>query len=315
MSSNTASVAEKGYTASAPQSYNIRWFVCALLFAATTINYMDRSVLSFIEPLLHKLPFMGWDLAKRHFHQTVFDNNYGNIIICFQIAYGVGFLFAGRIIDRLGTKIGYAVAIAIWALSSLSHAFVTSVVGFCIARAMLGLGESGNFPAAIKATTEWFPSEERALATGLFNSGSNVCFFLAPLLSPLSPRTGDGAPHSSPPAPWACCWLLVWLALPVQPPAPRLHSDPGEPRRRLRLPRLLRRHHPLLGPAAAGPAPTPSPSARASPTPSGGSTSSTSRSFSIATTGSTCSMPTGRSSPSMWSRPWAPSLAARSPAG
>jgi MFS transporter, ACS family, hexuronate transporter len=165
-----------------PQSTNVRWFVCALLFLATTINYMDRSVLSLIEPLLHTLPFMGWDLAKDAAHQSVFNNNYGNIVICFQIAYGIGLLTAGRLIDKLGTKVGYALAIGVWALASMGHAFVFSVAGFCIARFMLGLGESGNFPAAIKATTEWFPSEERALATGLFNSGTNASAFIAPPL-------------------------------------------------------------------------------------------------------------------------------------
>src|ERR1700733_10705822 len=182
MSTNTASLAEPGYPASAPDKSNVRWFVCALLFAATTINYMDRSVLSLIEPLLHDLPFMGWDFNHDVAHQSVFNNNYGNIIICFQVAYGIGLLTAGRFIDKLGTKLGYAIAITIWALSSMGHALVTSVIGFCIARTLLGLGESGNFPAAIKATTEWFPSEERALATGLFNSGSNVSAFIAPPL-------------------------------------------------------------------------------------------------------------------------------------
>ncbi len=169
------------YAAAAPpQSSNVRWFVCGLLFLATTINYMDRSVLSLIEPVLHTLPFMGWDPTKDAAHQSVFNNNYGNIVICFQIAYGIGLLTAGRLIDKLGTKLGYALAIGVWALSSMGHALVGSVAGFCIARFMLGLGESGNFPAAIKATTEWFPSEERALATGLFNSGTNASAFIAP---------------------------------------------------------------------------------------------------------------------------------------
>jgi ACS family hexuronate transporter-like MFS transporter len=214
MSSNTARAAEEGMTFSAPQSSNIRWFVCGLLFAATTINYMDRSVFALIVPLLHNLPFMGWDPARDVTHQDVFNNNYGNIIICFQIAYGAGFLFAGRLIDKLGTKIGYAVAIAVWALSSLSHAFVTSVLGFCVARAMLGLGESGNFPAAIKATTEWFPSEERSLATGLFNSGSSVSFFIAPVL--VAFVTGKWGWRSAflTTGSMGLCWLVVWLFFP-----------------------------------------------------------------------------------------------------
>jgi ACS family hexuronate transporter-like MFS transporter len=214
MSANAASLSQQGFSSDAPQSNNIRWFVCALLFAATTINYMDRSVLSLIEPLLHKLPFMGWDLSKDTTHQDVFNNNYGNIIICFQIAYGFGFLFAGRIIDRLGTKTGYALAIAVWALSSLSHAFVFSVLGFCIARAMLGLGESGNFPAAIKATTEWFPSEERAFATGLFNSGSNVSFFVAPVLVAFVTGKWGWQAAFLTTGSMGLIWLVVWLLFP-----------------------------------------------------------------------------------------------------
>src|SRR5580704_15617970 len=112
------------FTANAPDKSNMRWFVCFLLFMATTINYMDRSVFSFIEPLLHNVPFMGWDFSADQFHQPVFDNNYGNVIIYFQIAYGVAFIFAGRIIDKLGTKAGYAAAILVWAISSLSHSLV-----------------------------------------------------------------------------------------------------------------------------------------------------------------------------------------------
>jgi MFS transporter, ACS family, hexuronate transporter len=214
MSTKTASLAEEGFTSSTPQSTNVRWFVCALLFAATTINYMDRSAFSFIEPLLHNVPFMGWDFSSDQFHQKVFDNNFGNVLIYFQIAYGVGFLFAGRIIDKLGTKTGYAIAIMIWAVSSMSHSLVTSVAGFCVARVFLGLGECGNFPAAIKATTEWFPTEERAKAVGIFNSGTCAAFFLAPLL------IGYATAHYG----WRAAflatgslgmlWLVVWLSFP-----------------------------------------------------------------------------------------------------
>ncbi len=193
---------------------NLRWLVCLLLFLATTINYMDRSVLSLIEPLLHRLPFMGWNDAVDVHHQAVFDNNYGNIIICFQIAYGLGLLTAGRLIDRVGTRIGYAVAIAVWALSSMSHALVFSVAGFCVARFLLGLGESGNFPAAIKATTEWFPVEERALATGLFNSGSNASAFLAPaLVAYVTARFGWQAAFLTTGS-MGLVWLVLWLLFP-----------------------------------------------------------------------------------------------------
>jgi len=209
-----ASQPASGFTASAPQRSNTRWFVCALLFAATTINYMDRSVLSLIEPLLHNLPFMGWDFTKDTAHQVVFNNNYGNIIICFQVAYGVGLLTAGRFIDKLGTKLGYALAITVWALSSISHALVGSVIGFCIARALLGIGESGNFPAAIKATTEWFPTEERALATGIFNSGSNAASFVAPgLVAFVTYRFGWKAAFVTTGS-MGLLWLIIWLLFP-----------------------------------------------------------------------------------------------------
>jgi len=213
MPSNTASLAEEGVTASAPQNTNVRWFICALLFAATTINYMDRSVLALVEPLLH-LPFMGWVPGVAPAFQTAYHLNYGNIIICFQVAYGVGFLFAGRIIDKFGTKTGYALAIAVWACASLSHSIVTSVVGFCIARIMLGIGESGNFPAAIKATTEWFPSEERALATGVFNSGSNAAFFIAPILvAAVTARFGWHAAFICTGS-MGILWCITWLIFP-----------------------------------------------------------------------------------------------------
>jgi ACS family hexuronate transporter-like MFS transporter len=221
MLTKTASYAEESVSASAPQNTNVRWFVCALLFAATTVNYMDRQIFSLIEPLLHNLPFMGWNFAADNLHQPVFDNNFGNIIICFQIAYGAGFLFAGRMIDKLGTKIGYALAIGIWALASLSHSFVTSVLGFCIARVFLGIGESGNFPAAIKATSEWFPTEERAKAVGIFNSGSNVSSIIAPALVAFvtvkwawsASRWGWGAAFITSGS-MGLIWLIVWLFFP-----------------------------------------------------------------------------------------------------
>lgn len=216
MPTKTASFSEPGYTTSAPDKDSMRWFVCFLLFAATTINYMDRSVFSNIEPLLHNVAFMGWNPAQDKFHQPAFDNNFGNVLIFFQIAYGIGFLFAGRVIDRLGTKVGYSLAIAVWCLSSLSHSLVTSVAGFCVARIFLGLGESGNFPAAIKATSEWFPTEERAKAVGLWNSGSNVSFFLAlPLINFVTghSRLGWRAAFLSTGS-LGLLWLVGWFMFP-----------------------------------------------------------------------------------------------------
>ena len=199
---------------SAPQSHNIRWFVCFLLFLATTINYMDRNVFGYVEPMLHDAPFMGWNHAADKFHQPVFDNNFGNVLIFFQIAYGFGFLFAGRLIDKVGTKTGYAIAILVWALSSMSHSFVTTVAGFCVARIFLGLGESGNFPAAIKAVSEWFPTPERAKAVGLFNSGSNASALIAPLLvAAVTAKYGWPAAFLTTGS-LGLVWLVVWLLFP-----------------------------------------------------------------------------------------------------
>jgi len=199
---------------SRPAESNMRWFVCFLLFLATTINYMDRSVLSLIEPLLH-LPFMGWIPGLDAKFQAGYHLNYGHIVECFQVAYAVGFLVAAPFIDKLGTKIGYAVAIGVWAVSSLGHSLVHSVLGFCIARACLGLGESGNFPAAIKAASEWFASDDRALAVGVFNSGANAAFFIAPAIVPLVALHFGGWR-----AAFLCtggmglCWLVLWLVFP-----------------------------------------------------------------------------------------------------
>jgi len=210
----SASTNSREFTSLAPDVSNVRWFVCFLLFLATTINYMDRSVFSNIEPLLHNVAFMGWNFAADVHHQPVFDNNFGNVLIWFQIAYGIGFLFVGRIIDKLGTKTGYAIAIGIWAISSMSHSLVTSVAGFCIARIFLGLGECGNFPAAMKATSEWFPTEERAKAVGLFNSGSNVSFFVAlPLITWVTGHWGWRAAFL-PTGFLGMAWLVLWLLFP-----------------------------------------------------------------------------------------------------
>lgn len=211
MSTSATSLPESGF--SNDQS-NIRWFVCFLLFLATTINYMDRSVFAFIEPLLHNVPFMGWDFAADKFHQPVFDNNFGNVIITFQFAYGIGFIFAGTVIDKLGTKAGYAVAILIWGLASMSHSLVGSVLGFCIARIFLGLGESGNFPAAIKAVGEWFPTKERGKAIGLFNSGSNVSFFLAPLIITFVTSRWGWRSAFLATGSLGMLWLILWLSFP-----------------------------------------------------------------------------------------------------
>jgi ACS family hexuronate transporter-like MFS transporter len=215
--STKSALPDSGFTTLAPASEtnsNVRWFVCFLLFLATTINYMDRNVWGYVETMLHNAPFMGWDFSQDAHHQSVFDNNFGNVIIVFQFAYGLGFLFAGRVIDRLGTKTGYALAIGIWALASISHSLVGSVFGFFIARIFLGLGESGNFPAAIKAVSEWFPTNERAKAVGLFNSGSNASALIAPLLvATVTSRWGWRAAFVTTGS-MGLLWLVLWLLFP-----------------------------------------------------------------------------------------------------
>ena len=148
-----------------------RWTICGLIFFATTINYLDRAVISLLKSDL-EVSF-GWS-----------ESDYGYIVISFQLAYAVGMLLAGRLIDKVGTKIGYAISLILWSVAAMGHAVVRSTLGFIIARAALGVSEAGNFPAAIKTTAEWFPKRERAFATGIFNSGSNVGAILAPLTVP-----------------------------------------------------------------------------------------------------------------------------------
>jgi ACS family hexuronate transporter-like MFS transporter len=159
-----------------------------MLFVATTINYMDRQVLSILKPALagsviHLQPLLpGWPSVESSIRLT--DIQYGNILAAFQIAYALGVIFAGRLVDRMGCRAGYPIVTGLWSLAAMGHALVNTVLGFSIARFLLGLGESGNFPAAIKATAEWFPPRERALATGIFNSGAGVGAILAPLAVP-----------------------------------------------------------------------------------------------------------------------------------
>jgi ACS family hexuronate transporter-like MFS transporter len=160
----------------APPIGRYRWRILALLFFATTINYVDRSVLGVLAPTLQ----------YKVFHWT--DQDYANINIAFKSAYAIGLLIMGTLIDRIGSKAGFTLSIAVWTFFGMMHALVRpafSVIGFCVARFGLGLGESGNYPAAIKAIAEWFPRRERAFANGILNAGTNVGAVLAPLLIPL----------------------------------------------------------------------------------------------------------------------------------
>ena len=150
---------------------NYRWTICALVFFATTVNYLDRAVISLLKSDL-TVQFV-WN-----------DGDYANIEIAFKVAYAIGMLGAGRLIDKLGTKLGYLVVAFFWSVAGVAHALVNSTIGFIVVRSALGVTESGNFPAAIKTVAEWFPKRERALATGIFNSGANIGAIVAPLTVP-----------------------------------------------------------------------------------------------------------------------------------
>lgn len=201
-----------------------RWTICALIFFATTINYLDRAVISLLKSTLEKE--FNWS-----------ESDYANIVIAFQVSYAAGLLLAGRVIDKLGSKMGYAVSLVIWSIAAMGHALVKSTQGFIVARAALGIGEGGNFPSAIKAVAEWFPKKERALATGIFNSGTNIGAIAAPLTVPfIAAQLGWQ---------WAFIitgaigfiWLIFWFLLYEVPAKQRrlsatefdyIHSDKDE---------------------------------------------------------------------------------------
>jgi ACS family hexuronate transporter-like MFS transporter len=178
-----------------------RWLICGLLFFATSVNYMDRQVIGLLKPTL-QLQF-GWT-----------EVGYSNIVLAFQFAYGAGLLFIGKLIDKLGTRKGFSLAVLVWSIAAMSHAAASSVFQFAMARFSLGLGEAGSFPASVKAVAEWFPKRERALATGLFNCGSNIGAIVTPLIVPwITYRFGwrmaflvTGALGFV----WIVCWLAVY---------------------------------------------------------------------------------------------------------
>ncbi|NDP28164.1 MAG: MFS transporter [Flavobacterium sp.] len=150
---------------------NYRWVVCALLFFATTINYIDRQVIGLLKPTL-----------EIEFHWTEVD--YGYIVMAFAAMYALGYVIFGSFIDKVGSKIGYSISVFIWSIAAMLHAAVKNTFGFGMVRGLLGLAEAGNFPAGVKAVAEWFPKKERALATGIFNSGTSIGAVVAPLLVP-----------------------------------------------------------------------------------------------------------------------------------
>ena len=181
-----------------------RWMICALLFFAATINYIDRQVIGILKPTLQGE--LGWN-----------EIDYSNIVFSFQVAYAIALIVVGRVMDWLGTRKGFSLALIFWSLAAMGHALVRSVAGFGAARFALGLGEAGNFPASIKTVAEWFPKKERALATGIFNAGTNVGVIVAALSVPwitLSLNLGSciigHEPPNSAPNCGGCLHLLTW---------------------------------------------------------------------------------------------------------
>ncbi len=172
----------------APKSGNYRWMICAILFAATTINYVDRNVLSFtmlddsFRRTMIGLPD-GTPLTPEH--MATFKEKMGHVDAAFKFAYALGFVLAGWMIDRLGTRRGFAISITVWSIAGILHGFVNGIRGLGFARFMLGIGEAGNFPASIKSVAEWFPRKERSFATGLFNAGANVGIILTAACVPM----------------------------------------------------------------------------------------------------------------------------------
>lgn len=180
------------------KNFKYRWLVLAMLFFATTINYIDRFVLGILAPELEK--YIGWT-----------EEQYSYIVSAFQIAYGIGNIAMGYVIDRLGTRFGYVLTIAVWSISNVCHTLARSWVHFAIARFTLGIGEAGNFPAAIKSVAEWFPKKERAFATGLFNSGSQIGVIVASLMVPVIFLSYDWQAAFFVTGIFSFFWLLLWL--------------------------------------------------------------------------------------------------------
>lgn len=176
-----------------------RWTILSLVFFATTVNYLDRQVISLLKD----------DYLEPIFNWT--ETDYANIVVVFSICYALGMLGVGWFIDKIGTKLGYALSLTVWSIAAIGHAFARGTIGFMLARGVLGVSEAGNFPAAIKTVAEWFPKKERALATGIFNSGTNVGAIIAPLTVPLIALTWGWQ--------WAfiitgtigLVWLLFWF--------------------------------------------------------------------------------------------------------
>jgi ACS family hexuronate transporter-like MFS transporter len=213
-----------------------RWVICLLLFLATTINYMDRQVISILKPTL--MSDIGWN-----------EIDYSNVVFAFQAAYAIGYGGGGWFMDRVGTRFGYALAVLVWSLAAMGHAFVRTVTGFGAARLVLGLAEGGNFPVAVKTISEWFPKRERALAAGIFNSGTSVALVLTPLFVPWLTLHWGWPTAFFVTGVLGLAWLVLWLLLYRSPQIhpwvskaelAHIQSDPPDPDVRISWLELLR---------------------------------------------------------------------------
>lgn len=203
----------------------VRWLICSLLFAATALNYVDRQIIGLLEPRLAQQ--LDWT-----------QSDYANIVFAFQLAYALGYVVFGKLIDRMGARFGYALAVSLWTIAHVAHAWASSLTDFMVARFAIGLGESGNFPAGLKAVAEWFPRQERALATGVFNAGTNVGAIVTPLIVPVITLSLGWRSAFVITGSFTVVWLVVWLAV-YRPPRQHrrvggaelalIESDPPDP--------------------------------------------------------------------------------------
>ncbi|WDF71202.1 MFS transporter [Novosphingobium sp. KACC 22771] len=197
-----------------PKAGRRRWVVCGLLFAATAVNYIDRQMIGVLKPTLKEE--LGWQ-----------ESDFATIVFWFQMAYAIGYISFGRIVDVLGARLGYAVAIVIWTAGHMAHGFASGVASFAAARFGLGVGESGNFPAGIKAVADWFPQRERAFAIGLFNAGANVGAIITPLLVPALVLWFGWRSAFFITGVFGVAWLIAWWAL-YRHPRDEAKITPGE---------------------------------------------------------------------------------------
>lgn len=202
-----------------------RWVICGLLFAATAINYVDRQMIGVLKPTIEQE--LGWS-----------ETTYADIVVWFQLAYAIGYLSFGRVVDLIGARVGYAVAFTIWTVAHMMHGAARNAAQFAMVRFMLGIGEAGNFPAGLKAVTEWFPARERAFATGIFNAGANIGAVITPIIVPIIALSYGWRAAFVITGAVSFVWLGVWLWLYRRPREhPKvsvgelawIESDPADP--------------------------------------------------------------------------------------